>query len=357
MPTSLIICCDGTWNSADRATTAEEICVTNVLKLACRVEKHTDKGALQIVYYDQGVGTGNLADRIAGGTFGEGLEANIHDAYRFLVANYEPDDHIYIFGFSRGAYTARSLAGMIRRCGILRRDKVRHYPTAKHIYRTARNSSDPAAMQFRTDAAIEPDTPIHFVGVWDTVGALGIPLRAFGSKNKRDFEFLDTSLSPSIRHAYHALAIDEHRKPFGPTLWDSPPDAAQTVKQVWFAGAHSDVGGGYKETGLSDHALLWMMDAAKGAGLEFDDVVLKALPTQENHKQAEHDSRKGVYNLQPALHRPIGATPHGTEYLHRSVIERWRDVPAYRPKSLEPHAARITSILAGPLTEPIYALR
>src|SRR5687767_10075485 len=105
MPASIVICCDGTWNSADQATKDGEICVTNVLKIACRVKKHADDGSLQIVYYDHGVGTGNLADRLGGGAFGKGLEANIHDAYRFLVANYEPGDAIYIFGFSRGAYT------------------------------------------------------------------------------------------------------------------------------------------------------------------------------------------------------------------------------------------------------------
>ncbi len=352
---AIVLCCDGTWNSADQAEVNEEPCVTNVLKIACRLKKHSRDGSPQIVYYDQGVGTGNLMDRIGGGAFGKGLEANIHDVYRFLIANYEPGDAIYIFGFSRGAYTARSIAGMIRRCGILRRDQVRKYPQAKYVYRTARKSSDPEAVQFRKDTAIEPDTPIRCVGVWDTVGALGIPLRAFGSKNKKDFEFLDTSLSSAIRFAFHALAVDELRKPFEPTLWDTAPAPGQTVQQAWFAGVHSDVGGGYPETGLSDHALLWMIESAKTAGLEFDDDVLKALGTHENHKQMpEHDSRKGVYNLQPALHRPVGATPYKTEYFHRSLLERWRDLPAYRPKSLQPHEARIKSLVSAPLTEQIY---
>jgi uncharacterized protein (DUF2235 family) len=357
MPNSIVICCDGTWNSADRAKTAEEVCVTNVLKIACRLKKEKADGTLQIVYYDQGVGTGNVLDRIGGGAFGDGLEANIHDSYRFLVANYEPGDRIYIFGFSRGAYTARSLAGMIRRCGILRRDQVRQYPVAKNIYRTVLKAADPRAVQFRQASAIEPDTPIRCVGVWDTVGALGIPLRAFSMKNKKDFEFLDTSLSRAVEYAFHALAVDEHRGPFAPTLWDSQPDPAQTVQQVWFAGAHSDVGGGYQETGLSDHALLWMIDAAKTAGLEFDDHVMEVLTVHPDHKQKEHDSRKGVYNLQPALQRPIGSTNFGTEYLHHSLIQRWKDLKDYRPKSLEPHAARLGSLAAGALTEQIYPVR
>ena len=124
--TSLVICCDGTWNSADQVTKDGNPCVTNVLKLAVRTRKKKKKdGALQIVYYDQGVGTGNAADRLLGGAFGDGLVANVIDSYRFLIANYDPKDDIYIFGFSRGAYTARCIAGLVSRCGILKRDSVR----------------------------------------------------------------------------------------------------------------------------------------------------------------------------------------------------------------------------------------
>src|SRR3954453_9701791 len=146
---SLVICCDGTWNSADQEKKNGELCVTNVLKIACRLAKKKKDGSLQIVYYDQGVGTGNLADRVGGGAFGDGLEANINDSYRFLVANYEPGDSIYLFGFSRGAYTARSIAGMIRRCGILQRKFVRQYPEAKALYRSGVKADNPAAAKFR----------------------------------------------------------------------------------------------------------------------------------------------------------------------------------------------------------------
>src|SRR5262249_43985051 len=138
----LVLCCDGTWNSADQAEVDGELCVTNVLKIATRLKKRNDAGELQIVYYDQGVGTGNVLDRVQGGAFGEGLEANINDSYRFLVANYELGDAIYLFGFSRGAYTARSIAGMIRRCGILRRDAVKLYPKAKELYRSGVKATD-----------------------------------------------------------------------------------------------------------------------------------------------------------------------------------------------------------------------
>jgi uncharacterized protein (DUF2235 family) len=353
MPSNIVICCDGTWNSADQEAVNGELCVTNVLKIACRLRKETAEGALQIVYYDQGVGTGNVLDRVVGGAFGEGLEANIHDAYRFLIANYEPNDKIYIFGFSRGAYTARSLAGMIRRCGILRRDKVREYPNAKSIYRTTRSADDPAAVQFRQRAAIESDTPIQCVGVWDTVGALGIPLRAFGRQNKERYEFLDTRLSKAVKFAFHALAIDEHRGTFKPTLWDSTPVADQVVQQVWFAGAHSDVGGGYPEHSLSDIALEWMMGAAVTAGLELDPDVILALkpPNPPDPLQKVHDSKKGFYNLQPGLERPVGA--FSTEYFHQRLVERWQKDQSYRPKSLEPHAAKLESISTA-AGGPIY---
>ncbi|HXA17066.1 MAG TPA: DUF2235 domain-containing protein [Thermoanaerobaculia bacterium] len=357
---SIILCCDGTWNSADQekkkvevnGKATEELCVTNVLKLACRVAKKKADGSLQIVYYDQGVGTGNLADRIGGGAFGDGLEGNINDAYRFLVANYEPGDSIYLFGFSRGAYTARSIAGMIRRCGILRRDAVRQYPDAKILYRSGVKSDNPAAVTFKNAYAIEPDTPIQCVGVWDTVGALGIPLRAFGAWNQKEFQFLDTSLSRAVKFAFHALAIDEHRHPFLPTLWESQPDPGQMVQQVWFAGAHSDVGGGYPEHGLSDIAYDWMMASAKTAGLEFDEKVVSALPTSPDYKQNVHNSKSIVYTFSGA-DRTVGATKFKTEYFHRSILERWRDID-YRPTPLKPHAARLDALAKGPLNDPIY---
>jgi uncharacterized protein (DUF2235 family) len=354
--TSLVICCDGTWNDADQENDKGEPCVTNVLKLACRVAKRNADNDLQVVYYDQGVGTGNALDRATGGAFGDGLEANIHDAYRFLVANYEPNDRIYLFGFSRGAFTARSIAGMIRRCGILRRDKVREYKRAKETYRKARDAQDPIAEHFRSECAIEPDTPIHCIGVWDTVGALGIPLRGFRALTHADYQFHDTTLSKRAKFAFHALAIDEHRAPFEPTLWDSVPVDGQLVKQVWFAGAHSNVGGGYSDHGLSDLALDWMMNevSAPGPGLLLDVAVKLALPTNPNFSEKPTNSKTGLYRVTPSLNRPIGASPSGTEYLHRSVIAKWKGDGEYRPPSLVPHTARLQKLAAGPLAEEIY---
>jgi uncharacterized protein (DUF2235 family) len=358
MPTRLVLCCDGTWNSADQAEVktpeGPELCVTNVLKIACRLKKHGSDGMRQTVYYDQGVGTGNALDRVVGGAIGEGLEANIYDSYRFLIANYEPGDEIFLFGFSRGAYTARSIAGMIRRCGILKREHVRMYKQAQAIYRTTREAADPRAVAFRKEAAVEADTPVRCVGVWDTVGSLGIPLRAFEMRNKKQFEFLDTRLSRAVKFAFHALAVDERRHPFAPTLWDSAPEPGQTVRQVWFPGVHSDIGGGYLDTGLSDWALLWMIESAKTAGLEFDGDVMKALGTKENHLKEPESSRTFIYKLQPALDRPVGATEHKTEYFHQSLIRKWKDQKEYRPKPLRAHEARLQALAAGPLNDAIY---
>ena len=206
---------------------------------------------------------------MSGGAFGHGLEDNVYEAYRFLVGNYEPGDELFLFGFSRGAFTARSLAGMIRKCGILERQHVRRYPAAIALYRDDQHPDSPAARTFRRAHAVGGDAtlPIRFIGVWDTVGALGIPLRGLRGLTRHKYQFHDTELSGSVAQACHALAIDERRAPFEPTLWAYRPKPGQTVEQVWFAGVHSDVGGGYPDTGLADITLEWMIDRAQGAGL------------------------------------------------------------------------------------------
>jgi uncharacterized protein (DUF2235 family) len=351
--TSLVICCDGTWDSADQQKDKQtgEICVSNVLKLACRAAKRTAAGAQQIIYYDQGVGTGNVLDKLEGGAFGDGLEANINDVYRFLVANYEPDDDIYLFGFSRGAFTARSIAGMIRRCGILRRDRVKLYPDAKALYMSGVSADDPKAKQFRQANAIEDETAIQCIGVWDTVGALGIPIGVFKNFDAKKFQFHDTTLSHVVKFAFHALSVDERRRPFTPTLWDGAPAAGQTLLQAWFAGVHSDVGGGYPEHGLSDDALVWMMDCAKTAGLELDANVVNTLGAKPDPLQNQHDSLSFVFKLE-AIDRKIGTTK--TEYFHQSLVERWRGRKDYRPKPLQPYAAKLDALAQGPLNDVLY---
>ena len=337
----LIVCCDGTWNRADQQQNGT-LCPTNVVKLAYRVAKRDPQGVAQIIFYDQGVGTGNAVDRLTGGAFGKGLEDNIFDAYRFLIANYEPGDEIFLFGFSRGAFTARSIAGMIRKCGILERSHVQLYLDALKLYQDdGVHPDDDAAAGFRSQhscCASNP-IPIKCIGVWDTVGSLGIPLRGLRGFTRKDYQFHDTELSGTVEFAFHALAIDELRAPFEPTLWLEKPKDGQTVSQTWFSGVHSDVGGGYGETDLSDIALQWMMDNAELAGLVFDSQVIAARPLTGKPAGTIHESKKGMYRLTKAFSRPIGQGPSQT--VHPSAIARWDAVPSYRPANLRDYFKRV----------------
>ena len=361
----LVVCCDGTWNSADQESNHEP-CPTNVVRLGYRVAKRDAAGVAQIVYYDQGVGTGNTIDRISGGAIGKGLDDNIYDAYRFLVCNFEPGDELFFFGFSRGAFTARSVVGMARKCGILSAKHAREYHSAIELYRGPAKPTDARPVRFRTQycAYGNADLPIRFIGVWDTVGALGIPLRGLRWLTKEKYAFHDTELSGVVANAYQALAIDEHRKPFEPALWEYKPKDGQRVEQAWFCGAHSDVGGGYereKEAGrtdeapsfrpqLADIALGWMIDNARDCGLAFDQGVLDANPLAFDPRAKIHDSETGLYNLVPSFDRDIGIAridgkqtdqPDATQSLHPSVLARWDADPAYRPESLKRYFSRI----------------
>jgi uncharacterized protein (DUF2235 family) len=334
----LVLCCDGTWNKADQASNGHP-CPTNVVKLAYRVAKR-DGDIPQVIFYDQGVGTGNVLDRWSGGALGEGLDDNIFDAYRFLIANYEVDDEIYLFGFSRGAFTVRSIAGMIRKCGIVKRTSINQYAPAMHMYRDSSIHPDSApAKSFKASHSCCPhdDVPIRFIGVWDTVGALGIPLRGLRGLTRRKHVFHDTEVSKTVQSARHALAIDEHRAPFEPTLWMEKPKPNQTVEQVWFPGVHSDVGGGYAEPELSDIALQWMLAEAKASGLALDADVLAGRPLAPNPAGKMHDSKTGFYNLTKGVDRPIGIG--GTQAVHPSALQRWDSDPRYRPKNLRQYFA------------------
>jgi uncharacterized protein (DUF2235 family) len=327
----LVLCCDGTWNSADQERNHVPS-PTNVVKIACRVAKR-DGATLQVIYYDQGVGAGNFFDRLTG-AFGDGVEANIYDAYRFLIGNYAPGDEIYLFGFSRGAYTVRSIGGMIRKCGILERPYVKHYHAAIELYRNDQHPDQPGPSKFRQNHSIAgaEAIPIRMIGAWDTVGALGIPLRGFRGLTHAKCQFHDTELSGIVQFACHALAIDEHRAPFEPTLWAYKPKPGQQVEQVWFCGAHSDSGGGYAQSELSDIALDWMIGKARSAGLAFDSEAMAAHPLHGNPLGKLHDSKTGLYRLTAGIGRVIGSDP--TQSLHPSVRQRWEGDASYRPASL-----------------------
>lgn len=340
----LIVCCDGTWQRPDQNWMGERA-PTNVVKLAVQVAK-LDGNVPQVVWYDQGVGTGNVFDLLSGGLIGRGLDDNIIEAYRFLVANFVPGDELYFFGFSRGAYTVRSLAGMIRKCGIVRRDKIESYSQAVALYRDEQKPDSPGPRAFREECSVVGDNPIPIqcIGVWDTVGALGIPLRGLSKLTHGKYEFHDTTLSGSVKHAYHALAVDERRDPFSPTLWSPTPKAGQVLEQVWFPGTHSDVGGGIGSRGLPDAPLLWMIQKAREAGLAFDSAVADAYPLQPDALAPMNlIERLPLWNLVRS-ERQVGVDEAGkldrTQSLHASVLERWDRHERYRPGNLNEYFGR-----------------
>jgi uncharacterized protein (DUF2235 family) len=344
----IVICCDGTWNLPDKDSAGIPV-PTNVVKLSEAVCHRDKNGIEQVLYYDPGIGTsGGLLKRVYDGFSGAGLSRNILEAYRYLIAKYEAGDELFLFGFSRGAFTVRSLAGLVRSCGILRPDTTDMVERAFEFYRSRAPGTHPRekeASLFRRTFAISDIVPIKFIGVWDTVGALGNPLLS-NQLSKRN-KFHDTDLSSTIEHAYQALAIDEKRRAFQATLWhQQPPEkrllaAPQTLEQVWFAGVHSNIGGGCPTTGLSDIALDWIADKAAVCGLELD---FSEIAVQPDPLQARAESRTGFTRLIPALYRPIAKPVDEqrptNESLHLSVIERYQKDASYRPKNLEDYLNR-----------------
>ena len=302
----LIVCCDGTWDAPD----SEHI--SNVEKIARTVQTDSTAtgGINQLVYYISGVGTSTYeADRLLGGAFGFGLFHNVIASYRFLAQNYEPGDEIFIIGFSRGAYTARSLGGMIAKVGLLTKLALveERLPEAVHLYQGTpmpAGALGESVDEFKHDHCYP--AKITFLGVFDTVGALGVP--GFERETPR---FHSVQLSDQVLCARQALAIDETRMKFEPTFWEAP-DGAPTedprVKQVWFEGAHSDVGGGYAETGLSDTALLWMAREAHAVGLVFDTALL-ATYVMSGSDPIRHDPLNLLYRIDNVLLSVKGQLP------------------------------------------------
>lgn len=297
----LVVCCDGTWNKPDNEN------VTNVEKIARTVQSDPSAtgGVYQLVYYISGVGAGSYeADRLLGGAFGFGLFHNVIACYRFLAQNYEPGDEIFIIGFSRGAYTARSVAGMLASVGLLTKVALveERLPEAVHLYQGTKmpeGAFGESVDEFKHDHCHAAN--VTFLGVFDTVGALGVP-----GFEKDTPHFHSVQLSDQVLCARQALAIDETRLKFAPTFWEAPskPTDAVTedprVKQVWFEGAHSDVGGGYAQTGLSDTTLLWMAREAHAAGLVFDADLL-GMYVNSGSDPIRHDPLSLMYKVDNEL--------------------------------------------------------
>lgn len=373
----IILLLDGTWNDADVGPAD-----TNIVRLRDiiartlggsrdaihrvrpaeasqpnqkLVRSFSPDGRENLVFYERGVGTGAL-DRFRGGVFGEGLGRNVRRAYKFLSYYYEPGDQIFIFGFSRGAYTARSLTGYLGAAGLLKRDccTAEREAQAWGFYRTSPGDRQPGAWVeltgFMHDRA---KFRIECVAVFDTVGSLGVPFRSFWRANRDRYEFHDVNLSSITNLNLHAIALDEHREPFQATVWRKPQfkQYATTTEQVWFVGSHADVGGSYIPEerrdeefpkALDDITLDWVIKRLKFHYRDFpiDQKRHWKIVPQNSALAAQHNSRTLTYKIFRTAFRSIANRPvpglqfwqqevcrdrHAdpiAEIIHVSVIER-----------------------------------
>ena len=361
----LAVFLDGTWNNVDDDT--------NVWRLKSLCAPLGADGLVQLVYYERGV------HGFLGGLFGKGLDQDITDAYQWLTDYYDPGDDVLIFGFSRGAYTARSLAGFIAKCGLLKSGGALGVKQLYNRYRRANARTLWALLDAQNngtlgDATLEEQWMLKYsmaihiklVGVWDTVGALGIPLFSIPGISRSTLGFLTTGLRRPIDNGFHALAIDEHRRSFSPTLWtvrnasntapvaaaDALPDRPlSSVEQRWFVGAHGNVGGGYESDLLPQVPLRWIMNKASLYGLAFrNDVELDGDVLKASVSDSYRDFLHGAYHLfSRPYYRPIGEPPQqgqdGTnsnvnETIDASVFARWNADANYRPPNLAGWATR-----------------
>jgi uncharacterized protein (DUF2235 family) len=357
----LVVFLDGTWNSVDSNT--------NVWRMRALCASNSKDGRPQLVYYEVGV------NGFLGGVFGQGLDENIRLAYEWLVENYNEGDEIFIFGFSRGAFTARSLAGLVAIDGILkagspigvtelfdRYKKGDEETIWKLKERVASGDTRNLTVQDKWLLKYSQSAEVKVIGVWDTVGSIGLAAGNIPGFSRSTFNYLQTGLRIHILNGYHALAIDEHRNDFAPTLWDvhHPKDQnaviaqarpLSAVEQRWFVGAHANVGGGYQTDLLAQAPLRWMMKRAESQGLSFrsevelDGDALTA-PIADSYKSFGW----GLYAMVSApLYRIIGREPEDredgshinvNETIDASVFERWRADPSYRPANLVEWAQR-----------------
>lgn len=383
----LAIFLDGTWNDEGSAT--------NVHALWQLVAAAGTDRMPQEKYYDKGVGT-RWHNKISGGALGRGLSENVCQAYSWLRKKYEDGDEVYIFGFSRGAYTARSLGGLIAGCGLARKGAPFD---VDYLYGRYRNRKDKAALIYELDFIRKSATPsrqlteeenrlldqsrriqIHMMGVWDTVGALGVPWTGMPFIGRDQFYFHNPNLSKIYDHAFQALAVDEHRGAYKPTLWtlfvpDSGSDATPTlpqmpplskVEQRWFIGAHADVGGGYPDDPLAVPPCAWLQGKAQTLGLGFSQPVRL---TGTEHQTKPQDSYAkfmgGAYRMLKfgqRHYRTIGAMPRKVkggwsfpvnQTIDSTVLDRYRFAQDYRPKNLEDWATRKSASLSTLTGDPL----
>jgi len=344
----IVICCDGTWNEPEQLDEDNRIYPTNVLKMVRAIStSDPQSGKHQLVYYQTGIGsagTGFISryiSRMLCGLTGLGIANNIQACYRFLANNYSDGDEIYLFGFSRGAYTARSLAGMIGSMGLLQKQDMDKLPRLYAHYKTAPDRREKSKYADIVNILPRRHVKIKFIGVWDTVGALGLPVQGVQHLSRRWVGFHNTHLGSHIENAYHAVSIDEQRRPFKPSMW-TRLDGQEDCQQMWFVGSHSNIGGGLQDHGLSDIALTWLANRARNKGLNLDAAYFSARDYIKPRADAPiFQSLSWPYRLLSIFglgryRRPIGVPANVAEMIHESVIERVLNDSNYRPASIFP---------------------
>jgi uncharacterized protein (DUF2235 family) len=358
----LVIYLDGTWNSVESNT--------NVWRMRALTAGKGKDNKPQLVYYELGV------NGVMGGIFGKGLDENIRAAYEWLVENYNDGDEIFIFGFSRGAFTARAVAGLVAIEGILKAGSPIGVAELFDRYKKgneesiwklkeieASEGSSKLTEQERWLLRYSKPADVKVIGVWDTVGSIGLAAGNIEGVSRSQFDYLQTGLRIHMLNGYHALAIDEHRTNFAPTLWDvrhpkdpnaviAKPRQLAGLEQRWFVGAHANVGGGYATDLLAQAPLRWMMKKAESQGLTFrSEVELDGDAVKAPIANSYRDFAYGLYPLVSwwPLYRTIGQEPDvrddGThtninETIDAGVFERWRADSSYRPANLAEWAQR-----------------
>lgn len=387
----IAIFCDGTWNNRDK--TEHD---TNVARLREAVSPVDPHGTPQIATYFAGVGRGagnrkvsQLIDKFGGAAFGWGLNRDLKLAFRYIAKHYEPGDEIMLFGFSRGAYTARTLGGLIRAVGIPAKDQKHRINAAIDRYRNRSDATHPASessFRFRLGFAPGVNTGekelqwrlrhghaqgkrvyINYLGVWDTVGSLGVPnlLGAVAKIVNRKYQFHDTKLSRSTRAGRHAVAIDDPVLVYKPTLWTNlsllnqgheKGPADQPYQQRWFPGEHGTIGGSRAERQLSDLTLHWIAQGAVEAGLALDFNKLPPVPdpASQPHRASFGAGGGGVLAAIP-FHRE---GPDRIAWLSEPAIDRLRDGDhtnaPYDPAPLRLLRKALAPVIGRPYRAPRY---
>lgn len=377
----LVLFFDGTWNKPENNT--------NVYRLNLMLADQSSDGLFQERFYDEGVGT-HWYDELTGGAFGSGLSVNIRQGYRWLMERYNPGDEIFLFGFSRGAFTARSLAGVIARCGLLHPDAPMSFQQVFERYQKGESARPIYKLKYleqhgETNFDFEEQVMlkhawyhrnlIKMVGVWDTVGSIGVPFGNIKGISSRTLQFHNTHLSTIVENSYQALALDEFRSPYWAILWThfTPMQAdAQAmrvddrrIEQRWFTGAHANVGGGYRNDLLSQRPLAWIQDKAEGCGLAFrgrvevSDDDLKLLP-----RDSYREFLGGTWKFLTGGHRyvrwvqsapvrkPTGYVKTVNERIDLSVFHRCQLNAGYRSLSLLEWAKRKGGNLEAYIKDP-----